>query len=121
MPAVLVVEDDALVRMYLVAAIEAEGLKAYEAADADEAILLMEAHRDIAVLFTDIEMPGSMDGIKLSHSVRHRWPPVSIFITSGRRAPAAEDMPLSSIFLRKPYSPSDLQQIFDAATGAMLA
>jgi CheY-like chemotaxis protein len=117
-PAILVVEDDPLVRMYLVSAIEAEGLTAYEAGHADHAILMMEAHADIRVLFTDIEMPGSMDGIRLAHYVRHRWPPVRVFITSGRPRPAAADMPLSSVFLRKPYSPSDLQQIFDAATGA---
>jgi two-component system, response regulator PdtaR len=114
-PAILVVEDEALVRMYLVDAIELEGLKAYEAANADDAILIMEAHSDIRVLFTDIDMPGSMDGIKLSHYVSNRWPPARVFIASGRVIPLDDQLVPRSTFLRKPYSTSDLQQVFDAA------
>ncbi len=101
--------------MYLIDVIEEEGFKAYEAADADEAISSMEAHADIRVLFTDIDMPGSMDGVKLSHCVCRRWPLVRIFVASGRMSPRVEEMPLNSIFLRKPYGASELQQIFDAA------
>jgi two-component system, response regulator PdtaR len=93
LPAILVVEDEVLVRMSLVATIEDEGFKVYEAAHAEAAIRIMEAHPEIRVLFTDIDMPGSMDGIKLSHYVRNRWPPVRIFVSSGRSRPSMEDLP----------------------------
>ena len=101
--AVLIVEDEALVRMSAVAMAKEAGLKAYEAADADEAIALLEKHTDIGVLFTDINMPGSMDGLKLAHYVRGRWPPVRIIVTSGRVDASGQDMPLGSVFFAKPY------------------
>ena len=101
--AVLIVEDEALVRISAVAMVEEAGLKAYEAADADEAIALLEKHTDIGVLFTDINMPGSMDGLKLAHYVRGRWPPVRIIVTSGQVAAGGRDMPLGSVFFAKPY------------------
>ena len=75
---VLIVEDEALVRMTAVDMIEEAGFEILEAANADEAILLLEARRDITVLFTDIEMPGSMDGLGLAQAVRGRWPPIKI-------------------------------------------
>jgi CheY-like chemotaxis protein len=81
---VLIVEDEALVRMTAVDMIEEAGFEILEAANADEAILLLEARRDITVLFTDIEMPGSMDGLRLAQAVRGRWPPIKIIATSGR-------------------------------------
>ena len=82
---VLVVEDEALVRMDIVDYLEREGFKVYEAAHAAGAIKLLEAHSSILILFTDIDMPGSMDGLKLSAAVRDRWPPVKIVVTSGHR------------------------------------
>jgi CheY-like chemotaxis protein len=81
---VLIVEDEALVRMTAVDMIEEAGFEILEAANGDEAILLLEAWRDITVLFTDIEMPGSMDGLRLAQAVRARWPPIKIITTSGR-------------------------------------
>jgi CheY-like chemotaxis protein len=86
-PAILVVEDELFIRMHLVDAIESEGFRVYEAANADEAIATREVHPDIRVLFPDIDMPGTMDGVKLSHYVRYRWPPVRIFVASGRTCP----------------------------------
>ena len=115
LPAILVVEDEVLVRMSLVATIEDEGFKVYEAAHAEAAIRIMEAHPEIRVLFTDIDMPGSMDGIKLSHYVRDRWPPVRIFVSSGRSRPSMEDLPPGSAFIGKPYLNSDLRQVYEAA------
>ena len=76
--AALVVEDDALVRFDLAQTLEAEGYKTFEAADAAEAIAVLEAHSEITVVFTDIQMPGTMDGLALSHYVRKRWPPTII-------------------------------------------
>ena len=75
--AALVVEDEALVRFDLTQSLQAEGYETFEAADAAEAIGVMEAHPEIRVVFTDIQMPGTMDGLALSHYVRKRWPPTN--------------------------------------------
>jgi len=72
---VLIVEDEPLLRMLAVEVVEEAGFVALEACDADAAVELLESRRDIALLFTDINMPGSMDGLKLAHAVRNRWPP----------------------------------------------
>jgi two-component system, response regulator PdtaR len=103
--------------MDLVAILEREGHRVYEAAHANEAIKMMEAHPDITVLFTDIDMPGSMDGIKLSHYVRNRWPPVKIIVASERRTPSRREMPSDAMFISKPYGELDLQRVFTVARG----
>ena len=74
--AVLIVEDEPLIRMGAVCQIEDAGFEVYEAASADAAIALLELHKEIRLIFTDVDMPGSMDGLKLAHYVRGRWPPV---------------------------------------------
>ena len=79
---VLVVDDETLIRMHAVSAIEDAGYTVYEAVDADHAIAIIEKHPDIRVMFTDVNMPGSMDGIMLAHYVRNRWPPIVIIVTS---------------------------------------
>jgi len=79
------------------------GFTMYEAGNAYEAIPLLELHDDIRAVFTDINMPGSMDGLKLAHYVRGRWPPIKLIITSGQRRPLADDMPAGSAFVAKPY------------------
>jgi CheY-like chemotaxis protein len=101
--AVLIVEDEPLVRMSAVAMIEEAGCQTYEAANADEAIALLEKHADIRILFTDIDMPGSMDGLKLAHYFRGRWPPVKIIVTSGHVQVGRQDMPRDATFFAKPY------------------
>ncbi|WP_281280387.1 response regulator, partial [Pelagibacterium montanilacus] len=78
------VEDEALILMDIVGQLKAEGFRTYEATNADAAVALLEAHADIGLIFTDIDMPGSMDGLKLAAAVRDRWPPVKIIVTSGR-------------------------------------
>ena len=82
-PAVLVVEDEPLLRMDAIDLIEDAGFKTYEAASADAAIEIIRNHEDICFLFTDIDMPGSMDGLKLAEHVRAGWPSVAILIASG--------------------------------------
>ena len=82
-PVVLIVEDEPLVRLGAVQAIEDAGFEVIEAANADEAIRILENRSDIRVVFTDIHMPGSIDGLKLAHAVRDRWPPIKIIVTSG--------------------------------------
>jgi CheY-like chemotaxis protein len=103
--AVLVVEDEPLLLMDAMDMIEDAGFVAYGAANADEAIRHLERHSDIRVLFTDVDMPGTMDGLKLAHAVRDRWPPVSIIVASGHVRVTQDDLPLNGLFFSKPYPP----------------
>lgn len=101
--AVLVVEDEPLVRIDVVDQLEDEGYHVFEAATADQAIAILEGEPSIRLLFTDIDMPGSMDGLKLAAAVRDRWPPVRIVVTSGHHSIATSDLPDGSVFFSKPY------------------
>ena len=100
-PVVLIVEDELLLRMDAAEMIAAAGFEVVEAANADEAIEILEARRDITVVFTDIQMPGSMDGLKLARAVRGRWPPIKIVATSGLVDVGEKDLPEGGRFLRK--------------------
>jgi CheY-like chemotaxis protein len=75
---VLIVEDEFLLRADAADSIERAGFQVYQASNADDAIRVLETHEDIRVVFTDINMPGSMDGLKLAHYVRRRWPPIKL-------------------------------------------
>ena len=105
---VLVVEDEAIVLIDIVFQLNQVGFKVYEATNADAAIKLLEQHDDIRVLFTDIDMPGSMDGVKLAAAVRDRWPPVKIMVTSGRQLGELDIMPEGAVFIAKPYGSDTL-------------
>jgi CheY-like chemotaxis protein len=107
-PVVLIVEDEFLLRMNAVDMIAAAGFEVVEAENADQAIEILEARFDITVVFTDIQMPGSMDGLKLARAVRGRWPPIKIVATSGRLHIAETDLPEGGRFLPKPYSPTQI-------------
>lgn len=102
-PVVLIVEDEPVLRMLAVEVVEEAGFIAIEARDADEAVILLESRTDIAMLFTDINMPGSMDGLKLAHAVRDRWPPIKILVVSGKQRLQPSELPSNSCFLGKPY------------------
>jgi CheY-like chemotaxis protein len=102
-PVVLVVEDDPLIRMDAVDLVESAGCDALEAMDADEAIRILESRPDIRLVFTDIDMPGSMDGLKLSHFVRDRWPPIHIIVASGKAIIEESQLPSGARFFAKPY------------------
>jgi len=108
---VLVVEDEFLLRMDAADMITAAGFEAMTAANADEAIDILEVRRDITVVFTDIQMPGSMDGLKLARAVRGRWPPIKIIATSGHAHVRETDLPYGGRFLRKPYSPAQIADL----------
>src|SRR4051794_38784450 len=86
----------------------AEGYQVLTAFHADGAIEILESRNDISTVFTDIEMPGSMDGLKLAAAVRDRWPPVNIVITTGKARPHADQMPTNSLFLPKPYQTAEV-------------
>ena len=107
-PVVLLVEDEFLVRMGTRAAVEMAGFDVLEAGDADEAIAILAERNDVSLIFTDVHMPGSMDGLKLAHFVRDRWPPVKIVATSGRARIAESDLPEGGRFVPKPYSAAEI-------------
>jgi CheY-like chemotaxis protein len=100
---VLVVEDDVLLRMFAVEMIEEAGFRVIEAQNADAAIRLLETRNDIRIIFTDIDMPGSMNGLKLAHAVANRWPPIRIIATSGHFRVSEGDLPYGGRFIPKPY------------------
>src|SRR3984957_9872331 len=103
-PVILVVEDEVLVRMVAVSVAEESGFEVLSAATADEAIGILESRSDIRLVFTDVHMPGSMDGLRLAHAVRGRWPPVELLVTSALGNITAKDLPERGRFLPKPYN-----------------
>jgi len=105
---ILVVEDEPLLRMDIADHLTDQGYAVHEAGNADEAILILEGNRNIRLIVTDIDMPGSMDGLKLASAVRDRWPPVKIIVVSGHRMVEITDLPDGSIFFSKPYLPSKI-------------
>ncbi|HEY4274157.1 MAG TPA: response regulator [Rhizomicrobium sp.] len=105
-PGILIVEDNLVIRMDLVDQAERDGFTVFEAGTADQAIAILEAHRDIRLVFTDIEMPGSMDGLKLAAYIRDRWPPIKLMVASGKIACRDSDLPEGGLFFAKPYNPA---------------
>ena len=116
-PVVLIVEDEFLLRMEAADMIAAAGFEVVEAANADDAIEILESRRDIIVVFTDIQMPGSMDGLKLARAVRGRWPPIKIVATSGHAHVRETDLPEGGRFLPRPYSPVQVTGVLRELTG----
>ncbi|MGO6999407.1 response regulator [Rhizobium leguminosarum] len=108
---VLVVEDSTIIRMGAVDLVISAGYEALEACDADEAIGILESRDDVDLVFTDVQMPGTMDGIKLSHYITDRWPPVRLIVASGAAILEESNLPTGSRFFSKPY---DSHAIIDA-------
>jgi CheY-like chemotaxis protein len=102
-PTVLIVEDEFLIAINAAAVFQKAGFNTIEASNADEAIAVLQA-RDVHLIFTDIRMPGSMDGLKLARYVRDRWPPIKIMVTSGHHLIQNGDLPDGGVFLPKPYT-----------------
>ena len=100
---VLVVEDEPILRMMAVDTVEEAGFEVIETASAEDAVRILESRTDIGIVFTDIDMPNGMDGMKLAAAIRDRWPPIEIIITSGKSAPRPENMPARGVFFAKPY------------------
>jgi CheY-like chemotaxis protein len=105
---VLVVEDEMFTRMDVVEMLRGAGFDILEATNADEAIRILEGNSDIRLVFTDIDMPGSMNGLKLAAAVRDRWPPVKIIATSGHFKIRDGDLPGDARFIPKPYQPAQI-------------
>lgn len=108
MSLILVVDDEALVRMNAVDLLEDAGHQVIEAANADEAILILEKRADIEIVFSDVSMPGSMDGIRLLQVIRDRWPPIRLILASGKDLPTGARLPEGSVFIPKPYNSGDV-------------
>ena len=110
-PVVLIVEDEVLLRMDAADVIGSAGFEVVEAASADDAIVILGARRDITVVFTDVQIPGSMNGLNLARAVRGRWPPIKIVATSGLVDVGEKDLPDGGRFLPKPYLPKQLADV----------
>jgi DNA-binding NtrC family response regulator len=105
---VLVVEDEPLLRMMAIDLVEDAGFEALEARDATEAVAILEARPDVRIMFTDVDMPGGIDGLKLAALVRDRWPPIKIIITSGHLRVRGDMIPAWTEFFPKPYNTQDV-------------
>lgn len=110
---ILIVEDEALVRFDLVDFFTDAGWHVFEAEHADQAIAILDRHKDVRVVLTDVNMPGSMDGVKLAHYVRERFPPTVLFVVSGDAPIPAEALPTHTTFLPKPFDPHRLLRQLD--------
>ncbi len=102
---ILVIEDEPLVRLFLTDFLDEAGFKVFEAVNADEAMTILQARRDVQVIISDIEMPGSLNGLELARAVHERWPGIGVVITSGRERPGPDDLSEKVGFLAKPYLP----------------
>ncbi|MFE1603298.1 response regulator [Methylobacterium sp. ID0610] len=112
LPVVLVVEDEDLVRLAAVDMLEEAGFAVIEAENADVALIILEIDPTIGALFTDIEMPGSLNGLELAARVSARWPHIRLVLTSGRVRLHTPDVPGSGRFLPKPYTTDQLLSTF---------
>jgi CheY-like chemotaxis protein len=116
---VLVVEDEPIIRLGMVSSIEDAGYTVIEAASADEAISRLAQDDEVGVVVTDVDMPGSMDGIRLAHYVRRRWPPIQLLVISGKVGVKAGELPEGARFMSKPYQePVLIHTIETLAAGA---
>jgi CheY-like chemotaxis protein len=107
---VLIVEDEHLIRMDTAAVFESAGFKVYEADNAAAAIRWLELHDEIRLVFTDVNMPGWMNGLALAHYIHGRWPPVKIMVTSGYVNAQHSGLPEEALFVEKPYYSEDVVQ-----------
>lgn len=115
MPKILVVEDEALILLWVEDALRDAGHTVITAGNADQAIAILECDTEIRTVFTDIDMPGSMDGLRLAAVVKDRWPPVDIIVASGKHRPLAGEMPPQAVFLPKPYLSVDMLKALEVA------
>jgi len=115
---VLVVEDEPLVRMSIALHLENAGYIVFEAGNADDAVDILVANTAITIMFTDIDMPGGMNGLKLAAAVRDRWPPIKIIVTSGHHVPNLDQLPAEVRFIPKPYNPDRIVSTFQQMSAA---
>ena len=110
---VLIVEDEALIPLNAMDFATDAGHEAIEAANADDAIRLLESRNDIDIVFSDVSMPGSMDGLRLIQLIRNRWPPIRLILTSAKALAVDAELPMGTVFLPKPYGFQTLSSILN--------
>ena len=116
---VLIVEDEILVRVVAVAILSDAGFDIIEADHAEAALTIFGSRAaDITLLFTDITMPGDLNGLNLAHHVQRRWPQIALLITSGEKPPQREELPRDSRFMPKPYTSDHVEAQIRALLGA---
>lgn len=113
---VLVVEDEPLLRMNIVDELTHQGLDVMAAANAREAIAIFTGGRRFECLFTDVDMPGDVDGLALAEMVKSAWPPIEIIVTSGHRNVQPSDLPQDGVFVGKPYNPETVGDLIRRLT-----
>jgi two-component system, response regulator PdtaR len=116
---ILVVENELLLSVDISDALKDEDYDVIAVSNADEAIKALETCDDIRTIFTDIDLPGSMNGLKLAAAVRDRWPPVNIIVTTGLRAPHRDEMPANSVFIAKPYRSAEVLEAVSSFENAL--
>lgn len=114
---VLVVEDEIFIRMIAVDTLEDGGYAVLEAGDAREALTVLEQTPEIELIFTDINMPGDIDGLDLANEVAMRWPHIGIIVTSGAVRLGDGDIPDAGTFLSKPYLAKELVTLVNEQLG----
>ena len=107
-PIILLIEDEPLQRIFLSDLIEEAGFEVIEVGSAEQGVAVLEARTDIRIVFADLDMPRSIDGLRIAAAIRDRWPPIEIILTSGRTSPAMEMIPARSCFVAKPYVTSQI-------------
>jgi two-component system, response regulator PdtaR len=116
-PVVLIVDDEVLIRLTAADGFIDAGFAVLEAANGDEALAVLEANPTVDALFTDVNMPGSIDGFELARAAAERWPSLAVVVSSGRMARPG-DLPLDTAFIAKPYCPdaaaSIVRRLIDA-------
>lgn len=100
---ILVIEDEPIIRMTVAEDLLSEGFSVVEASNAHEALAVLESGQKVTAIFSDIDMPGSIDGLQLAWIVRDRWPPIHLFLTSGHKRPKVDELPEQACFIPKPY------------------
>jgi CheY-like chemotaxis protein len=118
---ILVVEDEPIIRLGIAATIEDAGYEVLEAANADEAVTRLAAEDDVRVVITDVDMPGSMNGIQLAHYARGRWPDIGLLVISGQVGVTAGQLPGGARFMSKPYQEPRLLKCIAAMTATTTA
>jgi len=114
---ILVVDDEAIIRMGAAQILHDAGYAVVEACNADAALKILDNGTDIQAVITDIKMPGSLCGLRLAHAIRNRWPPIHLIVASGLNAPMEGEFPRIGRFIRKPYESKQLLMALDELFG----
>jgi two-component system, response regulator PdtaR len=116
LPTVLIVEDEFLIALGAADLVQSAGYTSVEVSNADDAVSVLEDRTDIGIVFTDIRMPRTMDGLELAHCIRKRWPPIKIIVTSGHHVIQSGDLPDGGVFIPKPYTDREVTEVLHALT-----